>query len=463
MLFSTGIFIFLFLPLVILGYYVLPGRRLKNLFLLLASLAFYAYGEPSFVFVMILSIVVNYFVGLLINLFNKKNKKLSKAFLILGLLFNLSLIFIYKYLMFFLKSINDIFKAHINVPSILLPIGISFFTFQILSYIIDVYREKVDVQKNIFNLGLYISLFPQLIAGPIVRYTTIQDQIMNRKEDIVLFGEGVKRFIYGLAKKVIISNTMAIIVDHAFNSNVSSLSLGLTWLAAIAYALQIYYDFSGYSDMAIGLGKMFGFNFLENFNYPYISKSVSDFWRRWHISLGSWFRDYVYFPMGGSRVSKKRLVFNLFVVWALTGIWHGANYTFIIWGLMYFAILTIEKLTGFEKKTEGKFNILKTIYTLLFVLIGWVIFRADSIGYAMQYIARMFTFTNLVNREFFYYLIENGVIFVLAIVLSTPIYKKAIEKLNSCILEDVILIILLIISVSYIVKGVYNPFIYFNF
>ncbi len=463
MLFSTGIFIFLFLPLVVFGYYILPGRRLKNIFLLIASLVFYAYGEPSFVFAMLLSIIVNYFVGLLIDLFNKKNKKVSKVFLIIGLLFNISLIFIYKYLMFFLNSINDIFKSHINVPNILLPIGISFFTFQILSYIIDVYREKVDVQKNILDLGLYISLFPQLIAGPIVRYTTIQDQIMNRKEDIVLFGEGVKRFIYGLAKKVIISNTMAIIVDYAFNTEVSKLSFGLTWLAAIAYALQIYYDFSGYSDMAIGLGKMFGFNFLENFNYPYISKSVSDFWRRWHMSLGSWFRDYVYFPMGGSRVSKKKLVFNLFVVWTLTGIWHGANYTFIVWGLMYFVILTIEKLSGFEKKTEGKFNVLKTIYTLLFVLIGWVIFRADNIGYAMQYIGRMFTFTNFFDNKFFYYLIENGVLLVLAILFSTPIYKKVMDKINSCVLEDIILVILLIISVSYIVKGVYNPFIYFNF
>ena len=465
MLFSTSVFIFLFLPLVIFIYYALPKKRfLKNLFLLIASLSFYAYGEPSFVVIMIISIVVNYFIGLLIDIFNKKSKLLwSKTSLIVGIIFNILLIFKYKYLMFTIKSINQIFSTHIKVPNILLPIGISFFTFQILSYIIDVYRKKVKVQKNIFNLGLYISLFPQLIAGPIVRYQTVQDQILDRKESFDLFGNGVKRFIYGLSKKVILSNTMAIIVDYTFSQNPSTLSLGLAWLGAIAYMFQIYYDFSGYSDMAIGLGKMFGFEFEENFNYPYISKTISEFWRRWHISLGSWFRDYVYFPLGGSRVKQSRLVLNLFVVWLLTGIWHGANYTFIVWGLMYFCLITIEKVTNFEKKTKGKYNILKTIYTLFFVIIGWIIFRSDSIGYAFSYITRLFTFNNFVDNKFFEFLIENIVILTSAIILSCPIYVAINKKVKSNLLENIVLAVLFIISVSYIVKGVYNPFIYFNF
>ncbi len=465
MLFSTSQVIFLFLPCVLFVYYILGrNRKLKNFFLLIASLGFYAYGEPTFVLIMMLSIFVNYFVGLIIDLFNnKKKKKLSRFTLIIGIIFNLSLIFKYKYLMFFLKSINSVFEANIEIPNILLPIGISFFTFQILSYIIDVYREKVTVQKNLFNLGLYISLFPQLIAGPIVRYSTVQDQIMNREENLDLFGEGVKSFIYGLAKKVIIANTMATIADFAFNGTITSLSTATAWLGAIAYTLQIYFDFSGYSDMAIGLGKMFGFKFEQNFNYPYISTSITEFWRRWHISLGSWFRDYVYFPLGGSRVNKKRLVFNLAVVWLLTGIWHGANYTFILWGLIYFVLIAIEKLTGFVKKTEGKCVTLRWIYTMFFVVMGWILFRADNITFGFKYILHLFTFSNVVDKTFYKFLIENLVIFLAGIAISTPIWPKIKERIKSNTLENIVLVILFIISISYIVKGVYNPFIYFNF
>jgi len=467
MLFSTSTFLFLFLPLVIFIYFVLMRtRRMKNMFLLLASLIFYAYGEPKFVLIMMLSIIVNYIFGLIINHFNiKKNKRISKLYLTLDVIFNIVIIFMYKYLIFVLENINIIFSSNIKIPNILLPIGISFFTFQILSYVIDVYREKVEVQKNIFNLGLYIALFPQLIAGPIVRYETVKEQIKERNENIDGFAYGIKRFIYGLGKKVIISNTMAVIADYTFSQtiNIDNVSTALVWLSAIAYALQIYYDFSGYSDMAIGLGRMFGFTFEENFNYPYVSKSISEFWRRWHISLGTWFKDYVYIPLGGSRCSKKRVLLNLAIVWILTGFWHGANWTFILWGILYLILISTEKTFNFEKKTANKYNFLKHIYALFFVLIGWVIFRADNINYALQYIFRMFTPSNLIDYKFVELLIENVVIFLAGIIFATPILKNAKVKIKNSIVENVILALILILSVSYIVKGVYNPFIYFNF
>lgn len=463
MLFASNIFIFAFLPMVILIYYILPSRKSKNFFLLLASLIFYAWGEPRFVLIMLTSIVVNYFVGLLLGKF-KSNKKFSLALLIAGIIYNLGILFRYKYLMFVLSNINNIFKSHIEIPNIILPIGISFFTFQILSYIIDVYRGKVNIQKNIFNLGLYISFFPQLIAGPIVRYETIEEQIMNRKENSILFFDGIERFIVGLGKKVIIANTMASIADYVFNQPISfDISFGTMWLGAIAYTLQIYYDFSGYSDMAIGLGKMFGFEFEENFNFPYISKSITEFWRRWHISLGTWFRDYVYIPLGGSRVGKWRLIFNLFVVWSLTGLWHGANWTFIVWGLLYFVLLTIEKIFDINNKKVNP--IFAHLYTMLFVVLGWVIFRSDTLTYALEYMDRMFTFTNFVDLKFAELLLENIIILVIAIILSLNVIK--IDKLKQnkifTIIYYFILILIFIISISYIVKGVYNPFIYFNF
>lgn len=469
MLFSSDVFLFVFLPIVILIYYTLMrNRTLKNIFLFFASLLFYAYGEPKFVLTMIASITVNYGIGLLINTCNKKDKRLlSKIVLIIGILYNLLILFYYKYLMFTVQNINSIFGMNINVKKVILPIGISFFTFQILSYIIDVYRKKVKVQKNIFNLGLYIALFPQLIAGPIVRYETIQEQITNRKENIDDFANGIKRFIKGLGKKVLIANTMAVVADYVFKQPVdtASISVALVWLGALAYTLQIFFDFSGYSDMAIGLGKMFGFKFEENFNYPYTSKSISEFWRRWHISLGTWFKDYLYIPLGGSRCSKKRLIFNLAVVWICTGIWHGANWTFILWGILYFVLLTIEKLSGFEKRFN-KFNIIKHVYTMFFVMLGWVLFRADNIQYAFQYILRMFTPKNFFDLKFAELLIENIFIFFIAVIISTPIAKKIFSKiriLNNNICKDIILAMILILSVAYITKGVYNPFIYFNF
>ena len=463
MLFTSDIFIFLFLPFTIIFYYILRKRKFKNLFLLIMSLLFYAYGEPRFVIIMILSIIINYITGLLINKF-KLNKRLSKLLLTIGIVYNLGILIIFKYLMFLLENINTIFKSHIPIPNILLPIGISFFTFQILSYIIDVYRGKIKVQKNIFNLGLYISFFPQLIAGPIVRYETIQNQINDRKETIDKFYDGLCRFVIGFSKKVLIANTMATIVDKIFNNPIdTNISVATVWITALAYALQIYYDFSGYSDMAIGLGKMFGFDFKENFNYPYFSKSITEFWRRWHISLGSWFRDYLYIPLGGSKVKKSRLIFNLFIVWLCTGIWHGANWTFIVWGLMYFVLLVLEKL--FKQTEKNNLLLLRHAYTIFFVILGWIIFRSDNLTYALTYIKRMFTFKNFVDYQFFEFLFENIVIFMIAIIVSLGVIDFSKYKSNKIFnfLSIVFFSILFIISISYLIKGVYNPFIYFNF
>lgn len=470
MLFASTVFIFEFLPAVLLLYYVVlkKFRTAQNILLLVASLLFYAWGEPKYVLIMILSIIVNYLFGLLVDKFRQSKAK-SRLVIALTVVFNLGVLYIFKYLMFTIENINSIAGLHLSVPNIVLPIGISFFTFQAMSYVIDVYREKGEAQKNPLNVGLYISFFPQLIAGPIVRYETVAYQIKHRKESFDKFSEGVCRFIIGLAKKVLLANTMAVVADYAFDMPGSELTVVMAWVGAIAYTFQIFFDFGGYSDMAIGLGKMFGFEFLENFDYPYISLSVSEFWRRWHMSLGTWFRDYVYFPLGGSRVkSKARLVFNLFVVWSLTGIWHGANWTFLCWGLMYFVLLTIEKLVGWEKKYPDKMKILRRIYTLFFVVMGWVLFRADSIGDAGAYFATMFGGGNLIDDTTVYYALNYIVYFVIAILVSTPIFKNISAKVNGnnpvvVAVSTVGLFVLLVVSVSYIVKGAYNPFIYFNF
>lgn len=470
MLFASTVFIFAFLPAVLLLYYVVlkKFRTAQNILLLVASLLFYAWGEPKYVLIMILSIIVNYLFGLLVDKFRASKTK-SRLVIALTVVFNLGVLYIFKYLMFTIENINSITGLHLSVPNIVLPIGISFFTFQAMSYVIDVYREKGEAQKNPLNVGLYISFFPQLIAGPIVRYETVAYQIKHREESFEKFSEGVCRFIIGLAKKVLLANTMAVVADYAFDMPNSELTVVMAWVGAIAYTFQIFFDFGGYSDMAIGLGKMFGFEFLENFNYPYISLSVSEFWRRWHMSLGTWFRDYVYFPLGGSRVkSKARLVFNLFVVWSLTGIWHGANWTFLCWGLMYFVLLTIEKLIGWEKKYPDKMKILRRIYTLFFVVMGWVLFRADSIGDAGAYFTTMFGGGNLIDDATIYYALNYIVYFVIAILVSTPIFKNISAKINGnnpvvVAVSTVGLFVLLVVSVSYIVKGAYNPFIYFNF
>ncbi|MGL4346329.1 MAG: MBOAT family O-acyltransferase [Cellulosilyticaceae bacterium] len=467
MLFSNAIFLLLFLPGVLFIYYVcLRGRNLRNVFLLFASLAFYAWGEPWFVLIMMLSICVNWLFALLVDKYRHTKRK---VYLILtaDILFNLILIFIFKYLTFTLTTINTVFKTSLSVPNIMLPIGISFFTFQAISYVIDVYRGHGEVQRSPLNVGLYIAFFPQLIAGPIVRYQTVADQIKNRTENMEDFSLGVCRFIVGLGKKILLSNTLAIVADKAFSS--SELSMTLAWMGAIAYTLQIYFDFSGYSDMAIGLGKMFGFHFDENFNYPYISRSISEFWRRWHISLGTWFRDYVYFPLGGSRVkSNYRLVFNLFVVWFLTGVWHGANWTFIIWGLYFFIWIASEKL--FAAKLSGKIPaVIKHLYVLLVVMIGWVLFRSPTITSAWAYILTLFGLNHgsLISTYDIQLLRENLLFFVFGILFSFPVANLSRIKLSRAKWFDALyittFIMILIICLSYMVKGAYNPFIYFNF
>ncbi len=487
MLFSSLIFLVCFLPCVLFFYYVLlrKSRKLQNYFLLLASLGFYAWGEPWFVLIMILSICANYGFGLWVNRHRNEPSK-AKGVIALSLIFNLSIIFIFKYLMFTVANINLLFGTAFSVGNIALPIGISFFTFQAISYVIDIYRGKGQVQRNVLNVGLYISFFPQLIAGPIVRYETIANQIQNRVETFDLFSSGVCRFLVGYAKKIFLANNLAVIADMAFaTSKNGGTSVTFAWMGAFAYTLQIYYDFSGYSDMAIGLGRMFGFEFLENFNYPYISKTVSEFWRRWHMSLGTWFRDYVYITLGGSRVSKFRLGFNLFIVWSLTGLWHGANWTFICWGLMYFVLLALEKFSGFEKcisqldnepltpKAAAIFTFSR-FYTLMLVMFGWVFFRADTLSDAINYFSIMFGATGLPLSDKFAagYMAENLWYLIFALIFSMPIMPKLIDKIEKkigthsilfCVLYAMLLIAGLIFATSYLVKGAYNPFIYFNF
>ena len=438
-----------------------PVRKYKNLVLLTFSILFYTWGEPAFVLIMILSIIVNYSFGRLIDKFRNK----EKLFLWLSVAFNLGILFVFKYLCFTLNNIGWLINKDFSSIKIALPIGISFFTFQAMSYVIDVYKKKVEVQKNLFNLGLYISFFPQLIAGPIVRYETIAKEIENRNENYDDFGEGTVRFIQGLAKKVIIANNVALVADAAFETPTNELSTAFAWLGAIAYTLQIYFDFSGYSDMAIGLGRMFGFHFLENFNYPYLASSITDFWRRWHISLSSWFRDYVYFPLGGSRVdSKARHIFNLFIVWLLTGIWHGANWTFITWGLFYFVLLVIEKQTGLDKKKTWWGH----IYTMFFVILAWVLFRANSISFASQYIKAMFgiSVSSLYSEQIELHLYDSWKYIVLGLIFLFPF--NSIEKLKNGkmwqqLTYSSLLLLLFLLTITFIVCDSYNPFIYFNF
>lgn len=467
MLFPSEVFLFVFLPLVLILYYGIfrKWNMAKNVFLFFASLIFYAYGEPVYVFLMLLVILLNYLFGLLIERFHK-DKGRSRSILVFMTIVDIGILGCFKYSDFLIQNINVVFGTNIPNVDVALPIGISFFTFQAISYVVDVYRGRGEVQKNFLNVGLYITLFPQLIAGPIVRYETVAKQIKYRKETWEAFSKGVVRFVIGLGKKVLLANQFAIVADAAFGETVADCSMVFLWLGAISYTLQIFFDFSGYSDMAIGLGKMFGFNFEENFNYPYISSSVSEFWRRWHISLQTWFRDYVYFPLGGSYVeSKGRLIINLFVVWLLTGIWHGANWTFLVWGLMYFVLLTFEKLTGFPKKMK-KFG---HFYTLFFVVLGWVVFRSESIEGAINYIKGLFGngCNGFCDASVVQYVKQYLVYYLAGIVCCFPYIKKLDKMFAKNVvwggLYTVGTIGIFIFSVLFIFSNAYNPFIYFNF
>ncbi len=466
MVFSSTTFLFLFLPAVLILYYnpIIKSLAFRNAVLIASSIFFYAWGEPFFVVLMLLSILLNWLFGLGVAKYKEDALPKAKLFVALSVAVNIGMLFIFKYLTFTIGNINSLFGTSLDTLNIALPIGISFFTFQAMSYVIDVYRGDGDVQKNPFNVALYISFFPQLIAGPIVRYQTIADQINHRKESLDDFSNGVYRFMLGFIKKVLIANNVASVADEIFAYD--EMSVSTAWIGALAYTLQIFFDFGGYSEMAIGLGKMFGFSFLENFDYPYVSKSVTEFWRRWHISLGTWFRDYLYFPLGGNRVKKSRHIFNLFVVWLLTGVWHGANWTFIVWGLLYFVLLTFEKLTNLPKKV----NFIGHIYTMLFVIIGWIFFRADTIGDALIYLKTMFGISGaeLFDSKALFFLDNYKFYLIAGVLASFPIIPKLKEKIkiNEKIYNTasaVILLAVFVISLTFTIKGSYNPFIYFNF
>ena len=463
MLFSSIPFLYYFLPLVIITYIIVPFK-LKNAVLLFFSLVFYGWGEPRYLIFMIISILSGYILGLFIEKYH--DTKLSKLFLICSLAISLGMLGYFKYTDFFISNINSIFHSSIPLLRIALPIGISFYTFQILSYTIDVYRKDVPAQRNLISLATYISLFPQLIAGPIVRYSDVELQLNDRIHSKEKFALGMRRFVMGLSKKILIANQLGELCDIFLASNDKSVLF--YWLYAISFMLHIYFDFSGYSDMAIGLGKMFGFDFIENFNYPYISKSVTEFWRRWHMSLGSWFRDYVYIPLGGNRVSKSRHIFNIFVVWFLTGFWHGASWNFIVWGLFFFVILIIEKQWLLPYLNKSK--VWNHIYVLLLVAISFVIFNAKDLADAMLTVGGMFGLQNvpIISQEFIYYVQSYGLILVMAIIGATPYPKQLFNKFSESkkfmdIIEPLSVAFLILLVTAYLVDGSFNPFLYFRF
>ena len=465
MLFSSTIFLFIFLPCVLILYYgLLRSVRTRNVLLLVASLLFYAWGEPVYVFLMLFSIAGNYALGLA-----QGTGKSKKLWLVLTVAFNLGILFHFKYLGFTVENLNALLGTSWTVPQIELPIGISFFTFQAMSYGIDVYRGQTEVQRNPLDLGLYIAFFPQLIAGPIVRYNSIAEQIRERRVTPEGFQEGVCRFIRGLGKKIILANNLALAGETGFSLAASGeISSAMAWLGAVAYTLQLYFDFSGYSDMAIGLGAMFGFRFEENFRYPYISRSFTEFWNRWHISLGRWFRDYVYFPMGGSRVSKGRLLRNLLVVWLLTGIWHGAAWHYIAWGLLFGILISAEKFSGFPRNCSSRPLLwLYTAVTLLVVLASMVIFGARDIPSALVQLRAMLCLHLSPDPVAAFHWNETRWTLLLAAIFATPLWPKAEEKLPrggiGLLARAGIYTLVLLVSVSYLAMGAHNPFIYFNF
>ena len=468
MLFSSIVFLFTFLPAVMILYYLLPVR-FRNVILLLASLVFYAWGEPVYLFLMLLSILFNYFSGLDIAR-NLPDKRAAKRGLVFNLIINLAVLGFFKYEGFVLDTLNGILPVHISYHALPLPIGISFYTFQILSYIIDIYRGNVKVQTNLPNFALYVTMFPQLIAGPIVQYADVDEQLASREVSRTKFGEGSMYFIRGLAKKVLLANTSGMIFTEVSGLAKGNIAVVTAWLGAFAYMFQIYFDFSGYSDMAIGLGKMFGFEFNMNFNYPYVSKSITEFWRRWHISLSSWFRDYVYIPLGGSRVSKIKHIRNLLIVWFLTGLWHGAAWNFVAWGLYYGVILIIEKYL-LSPVLDRLPDVVRHIYSIVLVVIGWVLFFSSSFGQAADYIRVMFGAGahGFADRESMYLLTSNLILWLILIFGSTPLVHFRYEhmlrtkKWNTTIINSVVYAALFIVCIAYLVTETYNPFLYFRF
>ncbi len=473
MVFSNLVFIFMFLP-VVLFFYFIARKELKNFVLICASLVFYAWGEPKYVFLMLFSILLNYIFGLAIDYF--KDQKLKKVMVALAVIGNLAILGYYKYINFLIDNVNQVLNLDINAESVPLPIGISFFTFQAISYIIDVYRKDTKVQKSFLDLTLYISLFPQLVAGPIVRYNTVAEQIKSRISTHAKVAEGIRRFIVGLSKKVLLANGFGEIADTIFAMNPSEMSIATAWLGIAAYTLQIYFDFSGYSDMAIGLGKMFGFDFEENFNFPYISKSIAEFWRRWHISLGTWFKDYVYIPLGGNRGSTFMTVRNLLIVWTITGFWHGASWTFLAWGFYYGFLIVLERL-GLGKLLSRLWAPLQHAYVLILVMIGWVFFRADNFSYSFEFLQTMFGFNQhiLTDTQAHITWNDNWYVFLLGIIFSTPVFvalnRWTMEKIGENKFMNTAYqgmkyagyVVFMVLVTILLVNSTYNPFIYFRF
>lgn len=466
MVFSSTIFLCVYLPLVLLGYYICPKKG-KNLFLLIVSLIFYAWGEPKYVFLMIFSILVNYVFGLLMDK-HRENKKRLKLLLVISVIIDLGLLSVFKYTDFIITNINSAFGAGFDLLNIALPIGISFYTFQAMSYTIDVYRDDVRVQRNLIDFGMYITMFPQLIAGPIVRYSDVQDQLAERNVTAADFSEGIMRFVVGLGKKVLLANQMGAVWTqiYALGGDISAL---MAWTGAAAYTFQIYFDFSGYSDMAIGLGRMFGFKFPENFRYPYESVSITDFWRRWHITLSTWFKEYLYIPLGGNRRGLARQALNLLIVWTLTGFWHGAGWNFVMWGLYYFVILFIEKL--FLLKALDKLpRLFRHAYALLLIVIGWVIFASDDVSVMLPYLGSMFGASGALGGMDVYTLLTRAALMVICCVASTELPKRlfvtAAGKMNekaAFTVKSVLTLALLALSVVFLIGDSYNPFLYFRF
>ena len=467
MLFSSVSFLYYFLPITLVLYFVSKDKY-KNIILLLASLFFYFYGEPKYTGLMLISAFSAYIHGILIEKFREKGY--SKLFLVSGLVVSLGILIVFKYMDFIIKNINYISNSNIKLLRLVLPIGISFYTFQGLSYIVDVYKKDAKVCRSFVDFATYVCLFPQLIAGPIVRYTTIEDELKNRTHSFDKFAYGVNRFVVGLAKKVILANNLGMIVDIMTKSNEKSVLS--YWMVAIFFSLQIYYDFSGYSDMAIGLGRMFGFDFLENFNYPFISKSIKEFWRRWHISLSSFFRDYVYIPLGGNRVSRGRWIFNLLIVWSLTGLWHGDSWNFILWGLYFALLLIIENL--FLQNILSKLPaLIQHIYAKFFIIISFVIFNNENIKDLWSSLYNMFNFRglDLYNDFSTYYLKSYTVLLIVSVIGATPILKNIIQKINKNVtgqkvistINSILNIVLLVVVTAYLIDGSFNPFLYFRF
>ena len=462
MLFSSISFIYYFLPLLFLVYFITP-KKYRNIPLLIFSLLFYFLGEPKYIIVLILSCVINYYISKLMT--QKKTKKYKKLFLVLALIYNIGQLLYFKYTDFFISNINNIFSLNISLLHVIMPIGISFFTFQIMAYVIDVYNKKHKPASKLIDFMMYVSLFPQLIAGPIVRYADVEKELTNRETNFSNFSKGTTRFVIGLSKKVLLANVLGEFAKLLVEETILS-----SWLKPILFTLQIYFDFSGYSDMAIGIGLMLGFHFLENFNYPLIAKSITDFWRRWHMSLSSWFRDYVYIPLGGNRVSKLKWIRNLFCVWFLTGFWHGASWNFIIWGLYFGILLVLEKI--FLGKLLEKTKILKYVYTSIIVIISFLIFSVETVPEIITSLKNMFLLSDIpfTSLETTYYLRSYLILLIISIIGATPLFKNIIRRLKETklkividILEPIYVIVLLVLSTAFLIDASFNPFLYFRF